>query len=304
MKPIDNGFLAIEIGMNSIRLLQYNSSENSIDSVGINPIDPKDAQNMQAMEDEIVNLINGSEAKSRNVITCVNGQNMICKRFFVDADEKDFNGFLKWEMEQQLLCSIDQFIIEFQEISGSTAKGMREFLAVAYRREYVDRIARMMYRIKLNPILVDVDIFALQNVFEANYPEAVDKVNLLVFLDGIRMYVVLCKDRMILDYEVLLKSPKEQNINVSDWIAKEIQNFLSLSADHNILPLNGIWVGGEISKDSEIIQALKTGNMGVAVDVLNPFIKIKIREDLSMQMKNITPLCSIVAGLVLRGTGE
>jgi len=73
------------------------------------------------------------------VVACIQGGNTITKKVRVDASETDIEGAIKWEISQQVLGSLDEFRMDYQEIMHSPPlDNAREFLVVACRSEYVD----------------------------------------------------------------------------------------------------------------------------------------------------------------------
>ncbi len=293
--------LALDIGFSSIRILQYDRHEKIVDLVAINPLEPKVAENPARLEEEIQNTIEGSGATATDVLACVWGRNVVMQRFRVPADEPNPQEVLEWEIGQQVLGTLDGFRIDLQEIGGA-GEGEREYLVAACRREYVDRLAGLLRRIRLNPVLVDVDAFALQNAFEANNPSEIEAGALLVFTEPGRTSLAACRNGMVYGCASLPgPSAGQEGKAEIQWLSARMKDLLGTPSNEALAPIRKIWLAGAVSEGDDLCKGLATGFPEMSVAVLNPFKAIKIREDLATQIKDHSALCSIAAGLLARG---
>jgi type IV pilus assembly protein PilM len=80
-----------------------------------------------------------------------------------DAKEAIF-----WEAEQHVPFDIDDVCLDFQVLNDDVGANQMEILLVAAKKEMVNAHATIVREAGLNPIVIDVDSFAIQNAVEAS----------------------------------------------------------------------------------------------------------------------------------------
>ena len=99
------------------------------------------------------------------------------------------------EAEHYIPFDIEDVYLDFQEIQGGAKDaGGSDVMLVAAKKDVVDRYIEMLRAIRLQPVLVDVDAFALENAYEHNYPKSENVVlvnigasttNIHILADGV-----------------------------------------------------------------------------------------------------------------------
>ncbi len=295
----NKSFVAIDIGEESIRLLQYNIKNNEIDLLGLYPLVPADKKDKSSLGKKITDLIKSSEVVGTDIVASVSVQNVLCKRLSMGTGRKGFREQLVWEVEQQLLDSTENYKIDFQEIDdGLSQKDNSDFLVVACRKDYIEELTKLVKTNGLVPSVIDVDIFALQNCFEFNYPQESKKSNLIVYADGKKVLLVLCFKGMVFDYEVFYGSDDENE--KAKVIKDKIDVFLSFPKNERLIPLSGMWLSGSIVTSKEMLSALREKFNEVSVQTLEPFKTLNVKKELTVSMKKYLPFFSVASGMIVR----
>jgi type IV pilus assembly protein PilM len=78
---------------------------------------------------------------------------------------------IKWEAEQYIPFDIQDVNLDYQIVQGTDggAKGSMDVLLIAAKKEKIADYTGVITQAGRLPVVVDVDAFAMQNAFEANY---------------------------------------------------------------------------------------------------------------------------------------
>lgn len=118
---------------------------------------------------------------TRDVIVSVGGRDVIIKPIQMDRMSKqDAREVIRWEAEQHVPFDMDDVQLDF-EITDPDGEGLQMgVLLVAAKRELIEIKLSLLGEAKLNPVIIDVDSFAMHNALELNYPEAMKGISGLV----------------------------------------------------------------------------------------------------------------------------
>src|SRR5215471_1084606 len=111
--------------------------------------------------------------KPKTVATGVSGHSVIVKRVVVPAASKEeVEASIQFDAEQYIPFDITEVNLDYQVVGpGVTAAeeaGM-EVVLVAAKKDKIQNHTNVISLAGQNPDVVDIDAFALQNVFETNY---------------------------------------------------------------------------------------------------------------------------------------
>lgn len=129
-------------------------------------------QKGEALSDIIRNLFESHRFKNRNVAFSIGGYSVIVKKITVQsAPEDQLHGLISMEAEQYIPFDIQDVSIDFQ-VLGITEGNPNQLnvLLVAAKNDVVNDYVQVVEMAGLTPCILDIDAFALQNAFEANYP--------------------------------------------------------------------------------------------------------------------------------------
>lgn len=136
----------------------------------------------QLVVETIQNLFESKHFKIRDVAAAVSGRAVIVKKIQMDRmTPEDAREAIHWEAEQHVPYDINEVCLDFQILDGSNSDPKQmEVLLVAAKREMLISHANMIREAGLNPLVLDVESFAVQNALSINYDFAPEEVVALV----------------------------------------------------------------------------------------------------------------------------
>jgi type IV pilus assembly protein PilM len=184
----DEPYLSIDIGSSSIKILEMRGVPGQLwlTNVATFPTPASAIQNNMVYEAAAVSeaakaLLESHGMRAKKVITAVPGPAVIIKRVVLPAQSAQ-------ELENTILFEAGNFIPEDLEnvnldyqITDYLDDGKRmEVLLVAAKKDIVASYTEAVRAAGLLPVVIDVDYFALENMFETNYEAVPDRAIALV----------------------------------------------------------------------------------------------------------------------------
>ncbi len=121
--------------------------------------------------------------KSKMVCASLSGNTVIVKKITVPAaSETELRDSIHWEAEQYIPFDIQDVNLDYQVLpsSGGGTGGTMDVLLVAAKKEKIGDYTNVITQAGRIPVVVDVDAFALQNAYEANYGLTAGQVVILL----------------------------------------------------------------------------------------------------------------------------
>jgi type IV pilus assembly protein PilM len=119
--------------------------------------------------------------KTKQVVTAVGGRDVIIKKIQIErVKEQQARELMRWEAEQHVPFDMESVELDFQILDPDDEGLEMNVLLVAAKRELVESKVRVLTDAGLQPVIVDVDAFALHNAFELNHPDAMQGLVALV----------------------------------------------------------------------------------------------------------------------------
>jgi type IV pilus assembly protein PilM len=110
--------------------------------------------------------------KNRRVATSISGHSVIVKKISLPVqNEEDLAESIRWEAEQYIPFDITDVNLDYQVLGENSASGNLDVLLVAVKKEKITEYTSVISMAGKNPVVVDVDAFALQNAYEVNYEQ-------------------------------------------------------------------------------------------------------------------------------------
>lgn len=167
----------LDIGSNSIKLIELKLSKNGyqLKNIGVTSLPPqsivnKAINNHDAVADSISSLLEDLRIKTKNVVISVSGNSVIIKKVTLPKmSDNELVESIPWELEQYIPQSINDVNYDYQVLPGETPEGNMDVLIVAAKKDITDDYISVASAVGLNPVMVDVDVFALENMYEINY---------------------------------------------------------------------------------------------------------------------------------------
>jgi Tfp pilus assembly PilM family ATPase len=293
-----NCICGIEIGKNLITAAQYFPKENAIGSIVVKPFDAaNEGDDDERLKKEFKKLILDIELKNQKIVLSLPSEFATIKKITLDNDESDIEEAILWELSQHLIGTIEEYSFDFEPLPVDR-EGEKRFLAVAYRKSSIQNLVSMLKANKLDPFIVDLDCFALVNVFEANYSELLPSLSALVIGNEEKSKIVLSRNGTLVNFDVMSHSAA---VSPDDY-AMQLNDFLATSGTTIGAP-SGIYCSGSLFLQTDFIDALER-KFGKA-EVLNPFKNIICHA--AKEESNIAQFASqlaVAVGLALRGKTE
>lgn len=339
--------VGLDIGSNSIKLAELKETKKGyqLKNIGETLLPPeaivnKVITNRDAVSEAIYSLIEELRIKTKNAVISISGHSVIIKKVSIPKmSEKELREAVPWELEQYIPQSIEDVNYDFQILPGQTPEGNMDILIVAAKKDVTNDYINVVNDAGLNPVVVDVDVFALENMYEANYPESggvvalvnigasVTNINILkngisVFTRDIttggNQFTELIQKEFDVGYDEAEKmknslgrsdvSPELDRISqdFTDLISGEIKRTLDFfSTTLWREKVDKIMLGGGTAKVPRIREVLEDIT-NTPVELLNPFRNILYSpNDFDPEyILDIAPKMGVTIGLALRKMGD
>lgn len=113
-------------------------------------------------------LFSQQKIRDKEVCLSVSGQNVIIRKITVPKmTSEELNEQIAWEAEQHIPFDIKDVHVDYQVLRTKPDNSQMDLLLVAAKKDQINDYAQLAKDAKLRPIVVDIDAFALQNLFEA-----------------------------------------------------------------------------------------------------------------------------------------
>lgn len=138
--------------------------------------------NMEGLAADIKALFKSQRIREKNVAISTGGHSVVIKTINMqNKPEKELHEAIYAEAEQYIPYDIDDVNIDYQVLGQSEFSAEQvNVLIVAVKKDLVAEYIELIQKAGLNPKIIDVDTFALQNVYEILPYENREKITLLV----------------------------------------------------------------------------------------------------------------------------
>lgn len=176
------------------------------------------------------------------------------------------------------------------------------FLVAAADEPRIKFLETAFKKAKLPLSVVDVDLFALINVFNHNYPEDQSDLAAIADIRADSATVLLTRQGHYLDHEYV----RALDFSRSESLAPSIEKIeaVALGQAQSVRGnLKKIMICGEVLADPQLRETLVAA-FKESVEVLDPLKKIGVAREIAKQINLISPALAVAAGLTLRTEGE
>jgi type IV pilus assembly protein PilM len=122
--------------------------------------------------------------RTKKVCASLSGNTVIVKKITLPVmTEAELRDSIYWEAEQYIPFDIQDVNLDYQILEAGTgpdSRGSMEVLLVAAKKEKIGDYTSVITQAGRQPVVMDVDAFALQNAFEVNYGLEPDKIVVLL----------------------------------------------------------------------------------------------------------------------------
>jgi type IV pilus assembly protein PilM len=315
--------LGLDIGSSSVKLVQLRETKKGIDLVHFSmaPLPPQaivDGALMQssAIVEVVREMVGNLKLKTKEVAVSISGHSVIIKKIGLPAMTQDeLDESIKWEAEQYIPFDVNDVYLDYQILQSRPEQGQMDVLLVAAKKEIVDEYAGVVRDAGLEPVVVDVDCFTIQNTFETCYScppgEAVvlidigaATININIISNGIttftrdismggNQYTEELRKRLKASYEeaeayklggregvdadsVVPREVERIMASVSETIASELHRSLDFYlATSSEGRVSRIYLSGGTANVSSLAPTI-ANRVGVEVELLDPFKAVTV----------------------------
>lgn len=181
-----NRLVGLDIGSKNIKAAEvsegkkgYTLSKFGMVDIAPGLIEDGTIKDPEGVADTIRDLFKSYGIKNHDVALSIGGYSVIVKKISVQTTTEDqLQDTIHFEAEQYIPFDIDDVNLDFQ-ILGENENNPNQMnvLLVAAKKEMVNDYVNLTELAGLEPRIIDVDAFALQNVFEINY-DAIEEENI------------------------------------------------------------------------------------------------------------------------------
>ena len=339
-------FLSLDIGSSSVKLLEVEGAGDRmrVRAFGSHPLAPSAVQNNMVQEPDQVaavirTLVTETGAKATHVVTAVPGPAVIIKKIQLPSQAPA-------ELENSVLFEAGNFIpenlenvnLDYQIVDFLEKENQVEVLLVAVKKEIINSYTTAIRMSGLEPAVVDVDYFALENMFEMNYTPPPNEIVALVNIGARYSCInILRGNRSTFTGDVPVGGKEfndtlVRNLGVSyveaetiklggtsehplgeiepllgpvkEFIVEEIHRALSFfwtaATDESI---SAVYVSGGAAHVPGLV-ALLHERLEMPVQLVNPFGKVTLPGRKSEQLEKEAASYAIAVGLATRRPGD
>jgi type IV pilus assembly protein PilM len=311
----------LDVGSSSVKVVELEGKMNSLSLVSLgfenlpdNTIVDGQIMELNTVSDVIQNVCNDHQIKAGQVVTGVSGHSVIVKNIILPPMSRDeLEESIDWHAEEHIPYDLADVSLGYH-ITSETSEATQVLIA-ACKRERIDNLKQVVQFAGKQPVVIDVDTFALQNCYEVNYQPAETDVVTLLNIGASTMNVNIVQGTNSLFTrditiggsqftDVLQRSlglsfqqaeavkrgvasaadgADEKAIeplmdNVMEMVAMEIQktfDFYRATAENEGVEVKKILISGGGSKLNGLPEELST-RLELPVEVLDPFRQIKV----------------------------
>lgn len=172
--------VGLDIGSSAVKAVELRPQGKGwkVTGWGVEPIPPDSIVDGAiidgtAVADAIRRLFDGKRLKGKQVAASLSGNAVIVKKITVPAmTEAELADSIVWEAEQYIPFDIQDVNLDYQVLTPLEAAGPQgtiDVLLVAAKKEKIVDYTGVITQAGRSAVIVDIDAFALQNAYEANY---------------------------------------------------------------------------------------------------------------------------------------
>jgi len=292
----------------------------------------------ESVLDTVRNSLDVLEVENKQVVSCISGRDVIVKKIKMPKmNQAEAREQIKWEAEQYIPYEIEDISLDFQILNPDAGEDSMEVLLVGAKRDAVESRVHFFHELDLEPIVLDIAAFSLQNIYEFNHPLEPGKLiglfhigaqyTTMSFIVGVVNHftreVPTAVNTLIqalqreagIDWERatdIIKTGEKGDIDQYAYqnAMESFQDDLGIAIER-VLPylpegfenFNQIAISGGGSLMSGIPEFLKK-RFGAPVEIMNPFIEFSYEHESSfidVNPEEMGPILAPSLGLSLRG---
>ena len=336
----DKEIFGLDIGSSAVKVVNLKGSgrDFELDAYSIVPL-PPDAIAEGIIKDPpvVVRAIKEAVAKAgikaRDATISVSGREVIVKKVLLPkATPKEIADAIQLEAEHHIPFAIDEVFLDYQVV-GETNTNM-DLILVAVKKSKVTEYFAVAEEAEVNPVIVDLDGFALQNQYELNAADggtdavalidigaSVMKTNVVrggvsIFARDIPFggnnYTQAIAQRLNVAFEKAeaAKLGQASGVNSNEVIpaleavSRELSLEVQRTFDYFASTAESERIGKIVlSGGCALLPGLDeflSSSWGIPVELVRPFQKIKVDRARGAELATAGPVLAVAVGLAMR----
>lgn len=343
--------VGIDIGSSSVKIVRLRESRGAfhLENIGLMPLGSEiivdnTIMDSPAIIDTISNLLASMKIKTKKVASSVSGHSVIIRKISLPImTDAELDSSIQWEAEQYIPFDISEVNIDFQ-ILGPDSKDPSQMnvMLVAAKKDFVDDYTAVFTEAGLDPVVMDIDCFAVENMFDYNYGFVEGEVVALIDLGASATSVnVLKGDTSVFTRDIqaggnLLSEELQKRLGISseeaervklgdreiadvdsdsideilsdavESLVQEVQRSLDFfTATSSEDKVSKIYLTGGVS-GSDKVRSILEDRLGIAAERVDPFRNVTVNDKQFDKdyLDAIGPMFSVAAGLAMRKVGD
>jgi type IV pilus assembly protein PilM len=335
--------VGIDIGSHAVKVCQLKRTADgyAIVAIGSNVLPEGAVEDGTLNDPEVVaevisDLFKNLKIRNKKVGFSISGYSVIVKKVnLAIMEEAELEEHIMSEAEQYIPFDIDDVYLDFHDLKTSETPGKTDVMLVAAKKDIVDEYLEMLQSLNLSAVVVDVDGFALENVYEYNYEKndnialvdiGASKMNINILSQGVSVVArdIIVGSRQLTEqiqnvFDIEFDEAEELKLGslpagdkreeiediysatCTQWVL-EIKKAIDLyHSNHPEQPLKKLILSGGGAKVAGLVDFLAQ-ETDLKVELFNPFASMasndkRIDPD---YLKSIGPEMAIAAGIALR----
>jgi type IV pilus assembly protein PilM len=274
--------VGLDIGSSAVKAVELKPAGKKfrVSAYGSEPIPPDSIVDgaiidSAAVADAIRRLFENKAFKSKEVAASLSGNAVIVKKINLPVmTEAELSESIYWEAEQYIPFDIQDVNLDYQILDaggGAEGKGTMDVLLVAAKKEKIADYTGVIAQAGRTPVVVDVDAFALQNAYEANY--TIDPQAVVVLLNAGASAIninILAGDQSLFTRDISIGG---------NAYTEAVQKELDLPYDHAEQLKKGLAVEGPSFDDVKPVLHAMTENVLLEIQKTFDFFKATAASD-------------------------
>lgn len=182
--------VGLDIGSHSVKAVELHrkgrGNEFELSHLGVAPLPPEAIVqgaflNSAGIVDAIREAIEKAKIRTKHVAAAVSGHSVIVKKVSLPTMSRDeLDEQIRWEAEQYIPFDVNEVNLDFQILNEGGGEGQMDVLLVAAKKDLIDDYVQVIAEAGLQPAIIDVAAFAVENAWQANYDAHPDETVALV----------------------------------------------------------------------------------------------------------------------------
>lgn len=169
--------VGLDIGSSAVKAVELKRSGKELEVVrlGLETLAPEIVVDGAIVDtgqvsNTISRIFADRKIKTKNVATAVSGHSVIVKKLALQPmTDEDLEGAIQMEAAQHIPFDIGEVNLDYQILDSGADSPTMDVLLVAVKKDKILNYTNVVTLAGKTPTIVDIDAFALQNVYEYNY---------------------------------------------------------------------------------------------------------------------------------------